>query len=243
MTDLIFAPGCYISKLSKLDVLGRFSSSEFGPLAVELLSMLIENVKGKQQHEQVEIAGGRMKVSDTVQNLLARQSITKTQHTSRPKPIAETREPLRFQEYSSLSHPRGPVSKILAITASRLISGGMDRCVKLWDLPTSKAIVNFPGHPDTISDLEYIGQTRQIVSTSGHGAYLWDTRSSKCVSTLLSSGVESSQAFKPIHEAFAEVVKKNQSKDIMNSVKCVQTYNMLKVTKVFSIAHCQTPII
>ena len=129
------------------------------------------------------MAGG-IKPSETVQNLLAKDRPLNTRKNDDDSKVvleipenkqnfcslhvSETSEPLRFKEACSLSHPRGPVSKIKSLTAARLISGGVDRCVKLWDLVTEKAIINFPGHPDTISDLEFVSQTRQIISSAGH---------------------------------------------------------------------------
>ena len=72
------------------------------------------------------------------------QNHTKTSHSEKfshqfiktavCKSTSNFREPLRFREIASLSHPRGAVQCIKSLTATRLVSGGVDRCVKLWDI-------------------------------------------------------------------------------------------------------------
>ena len=234
-----------LQKLKNLDILANFSSSEFGPLAVELLKLIINSLEETKLsrlkpalENNMPLAGG-IKPSETIQNLFVTKEsmnknsfvnvIPKSQSESVKKLLNKTNytEPLRFKEVCSLSHPKGPVSKIKTITGTRLVSGGVDRCVKLWDLPSEKAIINFPGHLDTISDLEFVTQTRQIISSAGHAAHLWDTRNNRCVSTLLSSGVESNQQFKPVYEAFSEIIRKKSSNDGIISMRCIEHFYLL----------------
>ncbi len=67
----------------------------------------------------------------------------------------------------------------------KIISGGYDKTVRIWDVSTGKCTNVFPGHEDYISCLDISPNGRYIASGSGDGSIrIWEAQSGYCFQVL-----------------------------------------------------------
>jgi WD40 repeat protein len=84
---------------------------------------------------------------------------------------------------------RGHLSGILSVAISsngqRIVSGSLDRTVKVWDGATTECLHTLEGHPSAVWALAISGQGTRIVSGDDYGIVcLWDANEGTCMRTI-----------------------------------------------------------
>ena len=70
-----------------------------------------------------------------------------------------------------------------------LASGGQDRCLRVWDASTKRAVATLRGHADAVLSTTFQPNTSLLASGGGDKVVsLWDTRAGRCVSSLNGHG-------------------------------------------------------
>jgi WD40 repeat protein len=86
-------------------------------------------------------------------------------------------------------HRAGVYAVAFSPRADRLVSGGLDGTLRLWDLDTGKELKQFPGIADQVHSVDYSADGRRILSghfgpKSGFPARLWDVDGGRELATL-----------------------------------------------------------
>ena len=84
---------------------------------------------------------------------------------------------------------RGHLSGILCVAISsngqRIVSGSLDRTVKVWDGATTECLHTLEGHPSAVWAIAISGQGTRIVSGDDYGIVcLWDANEGTCMRTI-----------------------------------------------------------
>jgi small GTP-binding protein len=81
---------------------------------------------------------------------------------------------------------QGPIMSVAFDSLGRtLASGGEDRSVKLWDVPSGQQLQTLEGHDDTVCAIAFSPQS-EILASGGHdkAVKLWDAQSGKLVGSF-----------------------------------------------------------
>ena len=81
------------------------------------------------------------------------------------------------KELQTLAGHSGPVSATFSPDGQRIVSGSLDRTLKIWDANTSKELKTFTGHTSWVTSVSFSPDGQRLVSGSrDKKVKIWDVR-------------------------------------------------------------------
>lgn len=98
-----------------------------------------------------------------------------------PEPVKVATKPVQVGEIRRFDAEAGEVSAVaFSSDGSRMVSGGADKIIRLWDVGSGREIRRFEGHTDVVKGLDFSPDGRRILSGSNDKTVrLWDVDSGK----------------------------------------------------------------
>ncbi|MEE0882640.1 MAG: PEGA domain-containing protein, partial [Bacteroidales bacterium] len=95
----------------------------------------------------------------------------------------------KFTEYKLLKTLNGHSDDVYSVSYSpdgtKIVSGSLDKTVKIWDVNTGQCLKTLEGHSNVVTSVAYSPDGRKIVSVSGDKTIkIWDANTGQCLKTL-----------------------------------------------------------
>ena len=71
---------------------------------------------------------------------------------------------------------KGRIYCLIKTPEGKVISGGQDKTIKIWDIDNKKCITSLEGHTGTIWDIIYIGNDKLISGSDDNSSFIWDLK-------------------------------------------------------------------
>jgi WD40 repeat protein len=84
-----------------------------------------------------------------------------------------------YPEHRSIGHAVTTV--VVSADGKRLLTGGYDKALRLWDADTGKELRGFEGHTDAIQAVALSPDGKRVLSASGDLVRLWDAQTGKAL--------------------------------------------------------------
>jgi hypothetical protein len=71
---------------------------------------------------------------------------------------------------------KGRIYCLIKTPDGKVVSGGQDKTIKIWDIDNKKCIYSLEGHISTIWDIIYIGNDKLISGSDDNSSFIWDLK-------------------------------------------------------------------
>jgi WD40 repeat protein len=109
----------------------------------------------------------------------------------------------------------GRINCLIKISDGKIISGGQDTTIKVWDIEQKKSIFTLNGHTSMIWDIKELPDNKIISASDDNTSKIWDLKSQKEICTLFAS-----------HRHVSAIVLLNNDKIILASGRQVILFNL-----------------
>ena len=115
-----------------------------------------------------------------------KQVAARRQAGSKTNPPVESRA--TFQQVRPFQgHAEGVSAVAISADNKWVVTGSLDRTVRLWDLETGKEVRKFAGHDSAITGVAITPDNKRLISSSGDGTIrVWETDTGKELCRLVS---------------------------------------------------------
>jgi WD40 repeat protein len=118
----------------------------------------------------------------------------------------------RAERVAITVHPRGLGVLAFSPDSKRLLTGGSDGTVRIWDAWSGKLLVEFRDHSSTVRAAVFSPDGRQVVSCSRDEVRVWDSATGKPVTPLVVECPTAGLAFSPDGKRLAIVGTDKQTR-------------------------------
>ena len=128
----------------------------------------------------------------------------------------------RSQAVGTLAGHDGPVRSLAFGPGGRLVSGGVDRSVRIWTFADRKQILLLQGHLSLVKSVVFSPDGRWVISGSGDGTIkVWDSNSGELLKTL--GGPEENEGDSGV---YGVAVAPNGSRVISGGMRSIEVWSL-----------------
>ena len=162
-------------------------AKHYGQTPMQIPNLLIGEHNLQLKKEGFKDFSTKIKIEE---NKIAQYTFTlqekPKQEIAEIKPIVKN---VNLTEYKLLKTLEGHSSWVKSVAYSpdctKIISGGFDKTIKIWDANTGKCLKTLEGYRDEVNSVAYSPDGKRIISGSYDGTIkIWDANTGECLKTL-----------------------------------------------------------